>query len=329
MSDHSYPARALAVACAAALALLAVRTAQAARTAHTLKLATWNLEWLMTPQVFGALKDHCNTEREPRHRMQRSIPCDVAAGQERGAADFATLARYARQLDADVIAIQEVDGPDAARQVFPGYEFCFTGARAVQNTGFAIRAGLPHRCGADLEELALGGSVRRGATLILYPGTRQELRLLGVHLKSGCAHAPLAGRQHACEQLDRQGPALHAWLAAEAAAGHAYAVLGDFNRDLLADARASAAPDATRGLWSQLHDPASGIELANAAQQQPFRNCIAGQTHTGYIDYILLGGTLKSRQVPGSFERLAYEAQDAWRHKISDHCPVAIKLQVD
>ncbi|MGB8692536.1 MAG: endonuclease/exonuclease/phosphatase family protein [Steroidobacteraceae bacterium] len=293
----------------------------------TLKLATWNLEWLLTPAGFNALKNRCTPAGDPQRHRQRSIPCDVAANLERSATDVAAMARYARQLDADVIAVQEADGVEAARQVFPGYEFCFTGGPAVQNTGFAIRRGLPFRCGADLTALSLGDSVRRGATLVLYPGTRRELHLLGVHLKSGCARAQLDTREHSCERLARQAPALHDWLAGAARAGNRYVVLGDFNRDLLAEsALSNHAPPG--GLWEQLQEGGSDL-VFNTAQGQPFHNCHIGQPHTGYIDYILPGNALKAQLIAGSFERLTYSAGDAWRLKLSDHCPVAIKLSLD
>ncbi len=50
--------------------------------------------------------------------------------------------------------------------------------------------------------------------------------------------------------------------------------------------------------------------------------------HTGYIDYIVLGPALAATRVPGSFQRLTYAPRDAWRLKLSDHCPVAIRLTI-
>ncbi len=47
------------------------------------------------------------------------------------------------------------------------------------------------------------------------------------------------------------------------------------------------------------------------------------------IDYILLGYALRNSLIAGSFERLTYSANDAWRPKLADHCPVAIKLSLD
>jgi endonuclease/exonuclease/phosphatase family metal-dependent hydrolase len=245
----------------------------------------------------------------------------VAATLERSATDLAAMAHVAEMLNADLVAIEEVDGPTAASQVFRGYRFCFTGGREVQNTGFAIRRGLPYRCGPDLVALSLGDELRRGATLVLYPGSVRELHLLAVHLKSGCARGSLESRARACTRLARQAPALHDWVAAEQRAGHRYAVLGDFNRDLL--------HERGDGLWTRMGADTDEARLVNTADAAAFHNCYAGQTHTGYIDYVLLGNALAPAWVPGSFERLTYSPADAWRLKLSDHCPVAVRLRLD
>jgi len=319
------PARHPSAAARAMLATLALVGAfggvVAPSAPATLKIATWNMEWFLTSATFNGLKGACTRDDRAHRRNPRSIPCDVAATLERSATDLAAMAQVAGMLNADLVAIEEVDGPAAASQVFRGYQFCFTGGREVQNTGFAVRRGLPYRCGPDLMELSLGDELRRGATLVLYPGGTRELHLLAVHLKSGCARGPLASRAHACERLARQAPALHAWVAAEQRAGHRYAVLGDFNRDLL--------HERDDGLWARIGADTDGARLVNTADTAAFHNCYPGQTHTGYIDYILLSSALLPAWVPGSFERLTYAPADAWRLKLSDHCPVAVRLRLD
>src|SRR5262249_49920852 len=158
------------------------------------------------------LKTNCAPEGTAARGDVRQLPCDVASRLERSSRDFAVLARYARELDADVVALQETDGAEAARLVFPDYEFCFTARTHVQNTGFAVRRGIPFRCGPDDRELSLGDSLRRGKEITLFPGTPQEMRLLSVHLKSGCSSKPLTAPDKACRELGRQAPILEAWL---------------------------------------------------------------------------------------------------------------------
>src|SRR5215510_10947441 len=130
-----------------------------------LKIATWNLEWFMTPETLRALTPACTPADAPRDGARRAVPCDVAHELARSNEDIAAMRRHARSLNADVIALQEVDGADAAKLLFTDYEFCFSGRVAVQNNGFAIRRGLPFACGPDLQGLSLDDDVRRGVVL--------------------------------------------------------------------------------------------------------------------------------------------------------------------
>jgi endonuclease/exonuclease/phosphatase family metal-dependent hydrolase len=205
----------------------------------------------------------------------------------------------------------------------------FTGSHALQNTGFAIRRGIPYRCGADVMDLSQGDAVRRGAVVVLFPGTARELHLLGVHLKSGCAQRALDGPADACRRLSRQAGPLEAWIDAQARAGRRFAILGDFNRDLLAEREPVRSRNGSlRSLWHEISDgDPRGATLLNTAAGEPFRNCATGQNHTSFIDYILLGGPLRERWVAGSFERMTWQPRDAARLRLSDHCPVAIRLR--
>ncbi len=320
-------------------ALLIVTSCQAGLTpadsAHapvpaSIKLATWNLEWLIAPPAFRSLRESCVPQGTSPGGRHRFIPCDVAVGQERASQDYAALARYAKRLDADVIAIEEVDGAAAAQLVFKGYHFCFTSRDAVQNTGFAIRFGMPYSCGADFFPLSLGDSVRRGAQLVLFPGDAREIHLLAIHLKSGCPRGPLDSGRSECTTLARQVPILEDWIDRQAASGHPFAVLGDFNRDLLNESGpALSETGAQRNVYAELDDgdpPAA--DLTNAAENQPFTNCSAAQNFNGYIDNILLSKTLETRRLPGSFERVTYATRDALQRKLSDHCPVALRIRL-
>jgi len=308
------------VAVAASLLLCFASQTQAAPA--ELKLATWNLEWFMTPETLRALTPACSPADAPRDGARRAVPCDVAHELARSRQDIAALKRHARTLNADVVALQEVDGPEAARLVFPDYQFCFSGRIAVQNNGFAIRRGLPFLCAPDLADLSMNDDVRRGVELRLFPGTAQELRLLSVHLKSGCARDSLDSTRPTCGVLARQVPVLERWIDAQAAGKKPFAVLGDFNRDLR---REPSGPS----VWAEIDDASPpGADLVNTAEGQAFQNCMSSQTFSGYIDYIILGRQMAQGLVKDSFGRELFPLKDAQRRKLSDHCPVFIRLRV-
>ena len=301
---------------------LASCAAPAAAPPQELKLATWNLEWFMAPETLRALAPDCTPADAPRDGARRSVPCDVAHELARSGEDISAMRRYARELDADVVALQEVDGPGAARLLFPEYEFCFSGRAHVQNNGFAIRRGLPFICGADFSALSLDDAVRRGVELRIFPGTSHEMRRLSVHLKSGCARDPLDAARAGCHDLARQVPILESWIDAQAGERRSFAVLGDFNRDLRRE-------PAGKSVWAEIddHDPPEA-DLVNTAEGHSFQNCMPAQTFSGYIDYIVLGRRMARGLVAESFGRALYRPKDALRRKLSDHCPVFVRLRV-
>jgi len=304
------------------IVFFAANAASPAPVSKELKLATWNLEWFMKPETLRALTPACLSPDAPRDGTRRAVPCDVAHELARSGEDIAALRREAQVLDADVVALQEVDGPDAARLLFPEYEFCFSGRIAVQNNGFAIRHGLPFACGPDLTDISLGDDVRRGVELRLFPATAKEIRLLSVHLKSGCSRDPLDSSRRGCPELARQVPALERWIDTQARERRAFAVLGDFNRDLRREPPGIS-------LWGDIDDAdPPEADLVNTADGQTFQNCSPAQTFSGYIDYIVLGSRAARGLVKGSFGRVLYAPREAARRKLSDHCPVFIRLRV-
>jgi endonuclease/exonuclease/phosphatase family metal-dependent hydrolase len=306
----------------AALSLLVSVAGMAAAAPADLKIATWNLEWFMKPETLRELAPGCTPADAPRDGARRAVPCDVAHELARSREDIAALRRHAQALNADIVALQEVDGADAARLVFPDYQFCFSGRSALQNNGFAIRRGLPFSCAPDLTGLSMNDDVRRGVELRLFPGTAREMRLLSVHLKSGCARDPLDSAKPSCAELARQVPVLEQWIEAQASEHKPFAVLGDFNRDLRREPPGIS-------LWADIDDanpPAA--DLVNTAEGQAFQNCMPSQTFSGYIDYIILGRQMAQGLVKDSFGRELFRPKDALRRKLSDHCPVFIRLRV-
>jgi len=273
-------------------------------------IATWNMEWLLSPATAHAARLACRGGR------RALLPCDVARDHSRDSADLERIARYARSLDADVIAFQEVENAAIAARIFEGFTICITGGRGLQHVGFAVRATIAHRCGPPLDSLTLGGAQRSGMRLLLFPDSPRAIELLAVHLKSGCADDPLDSGRAACTLLGAQVRQLAAWV--DTHARSRFILLGDFNRgdaDVAADE-----------FWRTLAGDAANAPFVFASDGVAFRNCHLGAGFTRAIDHILVSRALLPELVPASFRKLGYRESDALRYRLPDHCPVKFLL---
>lgn len=183
--------------------LVGVQFAAAPLAAAELLIATWNLE----------------------HLAAR----DGAGCRPRDGEDYAALGRVAERLDADIVALQEVENAAAVARVFDRdeYEIIISSrdarlsddcrgmpgqARTPLRTGFVVRRaslnrqGLAWRARPAFEALGLEG-LRWGTWLSIgraritqnegqrgadsRPDQTAQLELLSLHLKSGCHYGPL------------------------------------------------------------------------------------------------------------------------------------------
>lgn len=315
----------------ASIVLLALAAPAAAGAAPSgrLTLGSWNLEWLMQPATFDALAARCLGHGLRAGGSDRAIPCNIVPKARWSEQDLARLRSFAAALPLDVIALQEVDGAEAAAEVFPDHAFCFTKRKHVQNVGFAIRRGIPHRCNRDYRPLGLAGNdVRWGVDVTLWPGTRREIRLLGVHLKSACNRDPLTDPRDDCRVLQEQVPVLEAWIDKRAREGVPFAVVGDFNRRF--DRERDAARDARNrivSMWPEIDDgePAEADLLSAGVDHGPV-GCNTGHGARMPIDHIVLGRRLARRLVAGSFRPWDYPGG---AHRWPDHCVISVELQLE
>ena len=267
--------------------------------AAELKLATWNLEWLTL-----------------RPAGDPALPGNV---RPRGPDSFALLRRYAAALDADVVALQEVDGPEAAARVFPPdrYAVVTTNDPVVQRVGFAIRRGIAFERNPDLSALDVHPPeaerrLRSGADVtLLLPGGR--LRLLAVHLKTGCQDEKLSrSSRRNCETLRLQLPPLQGWIRRRREEGVPFVLIGDFNRSM----------DGRDEVFAAL-GAAAPLLRATEGQATP---CWGGNS---FIDHIIAGGAARGWMVPDSLRVLVYrETGEAARALLPDHCPVSVRFRL-
>jgi len=294
------------------------------------RIASWNVEYLMTPATHLALRANCAEQGGMVGGDDRTLPCAITKREPRTANDYVSLRHYATQLRADIVALQEVDGPEAAAQVFPGYDYCFSARGHTQKNGFAIRRGLPHRCEPEYEPLSVSNAVRRGVVVTFFPGTTNEFRLMSVHLKSGCPAGPLTAPGRNCDLLTKQVAPLEAWIEGEANAGRRFGVLGDFNRRFsIEKGPARDAEGRQLNVYAELDDgePAAS-KLTNITAREKFTPCTTDSEYREYIDTVLLGRDLAKSVLKKSFVRVVFNDADAKSHWLSDHCPVGIELRL-
>lgn len=265
-----------------------------------LTLASWNLEFLAERNGDGC--------------------------QPRTDADYAAMRQIANGLDADVIAFQEAESVAAAERVFDPARYTVVmeeraGApsgtcggehksqRVIrQAVGFAIRKTIAFDRHPDVTSLMLGNpQLRSGVDITLRPERARPLRLLSIHLKSGCFAGDTA---KACPILSEQIPALEAWVDAAAEAPVRFALLGDWNR------RLGLAADR---VWSELDDGTplnADLRLADAATGPK-----CDPRYDSFIDHIVL-----DRRAGADILSFAETLYGSGTKHYSDHCPISVTL---
>jgi endonuclease/exonuclease/phosphatase family metal-dependent hydrolase len=179
----------------------------------------------------------------------------------------------------------------------------------IQRVGIVVRRGLSYDMNPDVTALAVN-HLRSGADITLHLGAA-DLRILAVHLKTGCRNQPLPQtHDRTCAELRDQVPVVAEWIAERRKEGVPFIVLGDFNRWM----------DRRDTLLAELR-VAAPIVRATEGHSSP---CWGGEN---FIDHILAGGDAAQWVQPDTLRVMTYRESDpAMKERLSDHCPVSVRL---
>lgn len=249
---------------------------------------------------------------------------DSAGLNPRTSEDYEALSRYASQLDADIIVVQEVDGQEAVQRVFDPHKYAYhmSSRGDVQRVGIIYKKELDVVRYPDLVLLARVSSerLRYGVDLGVKDASGRELRILGVHLKSGCFSSPLDGpykeyeRPDACQKLKKQVPVLTRWMESRQQERTPFMLIGDMNRRLNPE-------DEVWQSWKN----AVGQAGLYAPTLTEHSRCWGGK-YPQFIDHMILDRRALNWMRGRRFFQLMYSPEDEQRHgyKLSDHCPVGL-----
>ncbi|MGV3003177.1 endonuclease/exonuclease/phosphatase family protein [Vibrio sp.] len=279
---------------------------------NTLNIATWNIEWFTT---------------NPSSSIKKS---------KRDSQDFAVLSDKFRQLSPDILAFQEVDSIKAIQKLVGGEYQVYLSDRAKpqyanlqfddlnQYTGIAVAKKWLAKNQAtiiDPNDISLlpYSKLRFATYIVLKQANQADVHLLSVHLKSGCPTKKKHSRS--CRQLSEQANQLNQWLATRVSNQESFIVMGDFNHNL-----------AYKGDWmwqlltNGLNNQAKLATKTTPAicQVKSNRNPSKLYRYPSLIDHIIVSQANHTQDT----QQAVFTKQEALNYRLSDHCPVVSKLEM-
>ena len=278
--------------------------------AQEIRFASWNIEHLAEENGAGCV---------PRHDS-----------------DYVKLKIFALSLNADVIALQEVENIEAVARVFPRHnwniilsERAASKTYSCRNSGFestqqrvaiVIRKDLNYKSLGSFEELGLDREGLRYGVQIRIFGEKDSVDVMAIHLKSGCFVDDFSSSERSsCKVLEKQVPVLDQWIENNVLNRQKFVLLGDFNHRLANE---------HNKMWNILSEM-NGAPLEIRNSMQNLTGC-----HPRYpapIDHILMGPLVYGLKKAGS-EAVHYFPHNSKEmgedDMLSDHCPISVVLKI-
>ncbi len=258
-----------------------------------LVVGTFNMEWL------GDGKD----DKKPRTE-----------------ADFEAMAKVVNELNADIIGIQEVENDKAMNSLMkylPDYDFVLDKNGHEQNVGFLYRRDLSVKPIGTYFPLAIDTSRNRPGYVVYVRKGNLDTYIMTVHLKSTSQYDDTDEKRRASKEMrSKQSEVMSAWadsLLANSGEKNVI-IVGDFNDFPLRWEKPT--------LTAIYKNPNMKF-LTDSTKSCKFTNKFG-------IDQIVISKeTLRRYKQQGVFVYDTYSALGKDKaEKISDHCPLTIRLDV-
>ncbi|MGR5066286.1 endonuclease/exonuclease/phosphatase family protein [Photobacterium sp. DNB22_13_2] len=281
-----------------------------------LTITTWNLNWL--------------SDELPKEKNHANIPT-------RTTSDYQALASIINDISPDVFAFQEVANHQSLGKIISlnKYQIELSSRQTINNheiwpqfIGFAIRKGIDYQRHPDLHQLDIWKNqyLRYGVDVSVYHNAKPSLRVLNVHLKSGCYNN--RHRNKNCTVLLKQFKVLAKWISQRQAEKQPFVILGDFNRRLASKGdkhwqtlMTSVSSDPilmTKGIASQC----SSQGYNRRKRQWEIRQ------YPEFIDHFIIDSRMTEKDNGVSFSEYLFSDQQLKQFQLSDHCPLSISLQL-
>ena len=279
-------------------------------SAQEVRVASWNIEHLAEHNGAGCV---------PRSTL-----------------DYEQLRDFSQLLNADIIALQEVENTAAVERIFPKSAWNIVLSdrpnsmtyrcrgndqeSTQQRVAVVLRKGIKYQINKSFRELGLEMEGLRYGVVVEVFGDRDTINLMAVHLKSGCFVDDYStSKLRACEVLGTQIETLDDWIENSIRGNKKFIVLGDFNSRLTRE---------NSMFWNKL------VEMNN--RPIGIKNGMQNLTgcHPRYpdlIDHIILGPQTSKLQVQNSQMVHFYSSTDeqmAEDDMLSDHCPISLMLRL-
>lgn len=236
---------------------------------------------------------------------------------QRTVADDVLLAEVLRDTDADILAVQEIENPEALKRLLrllPEYRFVLGSTGGKQHVGFLYRPPIEIDKVEGLATMAVEAGRTRAGLLVQCRVGAVHWLMLAVHLKATSRADSTPALEERSRELRRlQANQIRVWADSvlEKTKEQNIIILGDWN-------------DSPRKKQSALDT------LKSAARLTFLTSDLMSCAYSGLpaIDHIVMSDSALRYVLPGTLRTVNFRAMlpDKDAQRVSDHCPVVLQI---